>query len=69
MCKIQQAEVEYDGCVGDNNHAVLRDGRLRRSSSNISSVKEGKLGDLAPTILHLMGVSIPSEMTGDLLVS
>ena len=36
---------------------------------DISSVKEGKLGDLAPTILHLMGVSIPSEMTGDLLVS
>jgi 2,3-bisphosphoglycerate-independent phosphoglycerate mutase len=35
---------------------------------DIASVKEGKLGDLAPTILHLMGVSIPSEMTGDLLV-
>lgn len=32
------------------------------------ALKDGKLGDLAPTILKLMGVSIPPEMTGDLLV-
>lgn len=31
-------------------------------------VKDGKLGDLAPTILTLMGVNIPSEMTGDILL-
>ena len=31
-------------------------------------VKDGKLGDLAPTILTLMGVGIPSDMTGDILV-
>lgn len=31
-------------------------------------VKDGKLGDLAPTILTLMGVDIPKEMTGDILV-
>lgn len=31
-------------------------------------IKNGKLGDLAPTILTLMGVSIPEEMTGDVLV-
>ena len=31
-------------------------------------VKSGKLGDLAPTILTLMGVEIPSEMTGDILI-
>ncbi len=31
-------------------------------------IKDGKLGDLAPTILTLMGVSIPSEMTGDILL-
>jgi len=29
---------------------------------------DGKLGDLAPTILKLMGVDIPSEMTGDFLL-
>lgn len=32
-------------------------------------VKDGKLGDLAPTILKLMGVEIPAEMTGDILLS
>jgi len=28
----------------------------------------GKLGDLAPTILHYMGLSIPKEMTGSVLI-
>lgn len=28
----------------------------------------GKLGDLAPTILTIMGIDIPAEMTGDILV-
>jgi 2,3-bisphosphoglycerate-independent phosphoglycerate mutase len=32
------------------------------------SVKDGKLGDLAPTILQLMGVDIPEEMTGNILL-
>lgn len=31
-------------------------------------MKDGKLGDLAPTILKLMGIEIPAEMTGDLLL-
>jgi len=30
-------------------------------------IKPGKLGDIAPTILHFMGVRIPQEMTGNLL--
>jgi 2,3-bisphosphoglycerate-independent phosphoglycerate mutase len=30
-------------------------------------VKNGKLGDIAPTILHFMGLPIPKEMTGELL--
>ncbi len=29
----------------------------------------GKLGDVAPTILKVMGVDIPEEMTGNILVS
>jgi 2,3-bisphosphoglycerate-independent phosphoglycerate mutase len=33
------------------------------------TIKDGKLGDLAPTILTLMGVAIPAEMTGNVLVS
>jgi 2,3-bisphosphoglycerate-independent phosphoglycerate mutase len=32
------------------------------------SLKQGKLGDLAPTILHMMGLEIPAEMTGNILV-
>jgi 2,3-bisphosphoglycerate-independent phosphoglycerate mutase len=31
-------------------------------------VRPGKLGDIAPTILHFMGLPIPAEMTGDVLV-
>jgi 2,3-bisphosphoglycerate-independent phosphoglycerate mutase len=30
-------------------------------------VKPGKLGDLAPTMLHMMGLPIPPQMTGNLL--
>jgi 2,3-bisphosphoglycerate-independent phosphoglycerate mutase len=32
------------------------------------TVKPGKLGDIAPTILTLMGLAIPPEMTGEVLV-
>jgi len=32
------------------------------------SIKPGKLGDLAPTILKVMGLDIPIEMTGDVLI-
>lgn len=31
-------------------------------------IKDGKLGDLAPTILKLMGLKIPDEMNGDILI-
>lgn len=33
------------------------------------NLKPGKLGDVAPTILKVMGVEIPEVMTGDILVS
>jgi 2,3-bisphosphoglycerate-independent phosphoglycerate mutase len=29
----------------------------------------GKLGDIAPTILHYMGLPVPKEMTGNILIS
>ncbi|MEO7211094.1 MAG: 2,3-bisphosphoglycerate-independent phosphoglycerate mutase [Chitinophagaceae bacterium] len=31
-------------------------------------LKPGKLGDIAPTILHMMGLTIPKDMTGDVLI-
>jgi len=33
------------------------------------TIKDGKLGDLAPTILTLMGIAIPKEMTGEVLIA
>jgi 2,3-bisphosphoglycerate-independent phosphoglycerate mutase len=32
-------------------------------------VKDGKLADIAPTMLKLIGLPIPEEMTGDVLIS
>jgi 2,3-bisphosphoglycerate-independent phosphoglycerate mutase len=31
-------------------------------------LKPGKLGDIAPTILTLMNLPIPAEMTGEILI-
>jgi len=41
---------------------ILVDGEYR------GKLKDGKLGDLAPTILTLMGIPAPKEMTGDVLL-
>lgn len=35
---------------------------------DVEQVDDGKLGDVAPTILHLMNLEIPHEMTGHILV-
>lgn len=37
-------------------------------NSNSSHLKEGKLADIAPTILKLMDLPIPKEMTGNILI-
>jgi 2,3-bisphosphoglycerate-independent phosphoglycerate mutase len=34
-----------------------------------ASVRDGRLADLAPTVLHLMGLEVPQEMTGQCLLS
>ncbi len=36
---------------------------------DVLRVRDGKLGDLAPTILKLMGISKPEEMTGEILLT
>ncbi|TXH20732.1 MAG: 2,3-bisphosphoglycerate-independent phosphoglycerate mutase [Chitinophagaceae bacterium] len=33
------------------------------------NINEGKLGDIAPTILHFMQIPIPNEMTGNILTN
>jgi 2,3-bisphosphoglycerate-independent phosphoglycerate mutase len=37
-------------------------------TNNSYKVNSGKLGDLAPTILEIMGIDVPSEMTGNSLI-
>jgi 2,3-bisphosphoglycerate-independent phosphoglycerate mutase len=32
-------------------------------------LKPGKLGDIAPTVLHMMNLPIPKEMTGEILAN
>lgn len=39
------------------------------SDQQFTSIKNGKLGDIAPTILTIMGIDIPEEMTGEILIS
>ena len=37
-------------------------------NTGFKNIENGKLGDIAPTILHIMGVEIPTEMTGEILI-
>ncbi len=37
-------------------------------NTGFDRIENGKLGDIAPTILEIMGVKIPSEMTGNILI-
>lgn len=36
---------------------------------DFKAIRDGKLGDVAPTILKLIGITPPAEMTGEVLVS
>ena len=38
------------------------------SNKRHEKIKDGKLGDIAPTLLHLANVDIPADMDGDILV-
>ncbi len=37
-------------------------------NTNFEKIENGKLGDIAPTILYIMGVETPIEMTGEILI-
>ena len=37
-------------------------------NTGMDAIENGKLGDIAPTILQIMGVETPTEMTGNILI-
>ena len=37
-------------------------------NTGYNKIENGKLGDISPTILHIMGLEIPKEMTGKILI-
>jgi 2,3-bisphosphoglycerate-independent phosphoglycerate mutase len=65
---------------GNADHAVNPDGSPNTAhslnpvpcilvTSDYSKIEEGILADVAPTLLHVMGIEQPKEMTGKVLVS
>jgi len=38
------------------------------TNNNSATVKDGRLADVAPSILHIMGLPQPSDMTGENLI-
>ena len=38
------------------------------TDNNSATVKNGRLADVAPSILHIMGLEKPADMTGDNLI-
>tara|TARA_B100000401_G_scaffold87724_1_gene55833 strand:- start:418 stop:1932 length:1515 start_codon:yes stop_codon:yes gene_type:complete len=64
---------------GNAEHAVNNDGSPNTAhtknlvpcfllNTNFNKIKNGKLADIAPTILKIMGINIPDEMTGETLI-
>jgi len=64
---------------GNSDNAVNEDGSPNTAHSmnpvpvfllddDYKKINEGKLADIAPTLLHIMGLQIPKEMTGNILV-
>lgn len=66
---------------GNADHAINEDGTPNTAHSlnsvpfiyvtnnNSATVKDGRLADVAPSILHIMGLEQPSDMTGECLIS
>lgn len=52
----------------NTNHSTFPVPCIAVSKYNLKSVKHGKLGDVAPTLLSLMEIPVPDEMTGEILI-
>ena len=57
------------------NHAVLmakdviKEPFIYVTDNNSATVKDGRLADVAPSILHIMGLEQPADMTGENLIN
>jgi len=68
-------------CTSNADHAINDDGTPNTTHSTNpvpfiyvtekknATVQDGVLADVAPTILHIMGLEQPVEMTGQCLIS
>ena len=66
---------------GNADHAINEDGTpntahslnpvpfIYVTSNNSATVKDGRLADVAPSILHIMGLEQPADMTGENLIT
>jgi len=61
-------EINEDGSP-NTQHSINLVPLFLISKNFVGSLKGGKLGDIAPTVLSLMGLEIPKEMTGEVLTS
>ncbi len=55
---------------GNADYMINEDGspNTAHTTNLVPCVKDGKLGDIAPTVLKMLGIAIPEEMTGNVLV-
>ncbi len=64
---------------GNSDHAINADGSPNTAHSmnvvpvfllddDYKKIKDGKLADIAPTLLKIMNLDIPKDMTGDILI-
>lgn len=53
----------------NTNHSKFPVPCILVSNSGPEKIKDGKLGDIAPTLLSLMEIEIPEDMTGEILTS
>ena len=54
--------------IKKGDQVIVIAGKNKGSQGKVKSVKNGILADVAPTVLDLMGLAKPAEMTGESLV-